>query len=59
MTIILAAIAAIGGVGWLVNAVSLHAIILYIIEKGYPIPSDEETKRYIKRAARFVILKKL
>lgn len=44
MTIFLIAIAAISGIGWLKTNLGLHAVILYLLSKGYTPPTDTELR---------------
>lgn len=59
MTIIFAAIAIVCVIEWLKSAISLRALILYIIFKGYPLPTKEETEMYCKKAVRLLFKQKL
>lgn len=38
------AIAAISGIGWLKTNIGLHAVILYLLSKGYTPPTDTELR---------------
>lgn len=44
MTIFLIAIAVVCGFGWLKTNISLHAVILYLLSKGYTPPTDAELR---------------
>lgn len=46
MAIVFAVIAAICGIGWFVRWVNTMALIMYLIEKGYPTPTKEEWAEY-------------
>ena len=54
LLIALAAIAAICGIGWFINAVALRTVILYML-KRYKIPSDEELTALCKLAIRMTL----
>lgn len=52
MVIILAAIAAAFGIGWLKDAVGIRALLLYMHGKGYTPPTNEELRACCDAAAR-------
>lgn len=40
---------AVCAIGWLVTRIAANALVLYIKEKGYMPPSEDETKACVKR----------
>ena len=43
------------GVGWTANYISAKAVIHYILEKGYELPSKEEIRKHTKYAAKHTL----
>lgn len=42
MTVVLLLVSVVCGIGWLIRWLNTSALILYLLEKGYPVPTKEE-----------------
>ena len=51
MTTILIIAVGICGAGWILTRISLLSVLLFMAEKGYRLPDEEETKAYTRKAA--------
>jgi hypothetical protein len=51
MTTILIIAVGICGAGWILTRISLLSVLLFMAEKGYKLPDEEETKAYTRKAA--------
>ena len=52
IAVVFAIIAVMCGIGWLKNAVGIRALLLYMLEKKYTPPTEEELKACCNVAVR-------
>lgn len=52
LTLILFGTTAISGIGWLTRYISTKALLYYLEQKGYPLPTDQEIKECTQTVAK-------